>query len=104
MLEPLTPDEVAVLLKLIEDQKAEIARLRSNQSLLDVLREIAIDPAVPPHLRLKAAEAGVQYEVPRLSASISQSFGFRGIGERMHEARKRREAEHLRLVEPAEAG
>ena len=48
---------------------AEIARLRSEQTLLGVLREIATDPAVPPHIRLKAAEAGVAYETPKLSAS-----------------------------------
>jgi hypothetical protein len=33
--------------------------------------EIACDPNVPPHVRLKAAEAGVQYERPKLSANVS---------------------------------
>ena len=33
--------------------------------------EIACDSSVPPHVRLKAAEAGVQYERPKLSANVS---------------------------------
>jgi hypothetical protein len=92
MANALTPEEVAALLQLIEDQKAEIARLRSEQSLYDVLREIAIDPAVPPHVRLKAAEAGVQFERPKLSATVAM---FGGIGDRL-DARKR---ERLRVIE-----
>lgn len=89
MAEPLTPEEAAALLRIIEDQKAEIARLRSEQSLYDVLREIAIDPAVPPHVRLKAAEAGVSYERPKLSASVSVFGGVHGIGAALDRANKK---------------
>jgi hypothetical protein len=89
MAEALTADEVAELVHVIEmqkaeieEQRAEIARLRSQQSLYDVLREVALDPAVPAHLRVKAAEVGVMYERPRLSASVSMVGGL-GIGDRL---------------------
>src|SRR5438067_4531134 len=98
MAEPLTAEEVAVLVKMIEDQKAEIARLRSGQTLYEVLREIAIDPAVPPHVRLKAAEAGVAYERPRLSASVSVFGEMSGIGARLDRFNQQRK-ERLRVVE-----
>src|SRR6266446_1774419 len=94
MAEPLTPEEVAVLVDMIKSQRAEIARLRSNQTLLGVLREIAIDPAVPPHIRLKAAEAGVAYETHKLSASINQSFAV-GIGDRLDRVTSRRRDDRL---------
>jgi hypothetical protein len=103
MPEPLTPQEVAVLVDLIQDQKAEIARLRSEQSLLGVLREIAIDPAMPPHIRLKAAEAGVAYETPKLSASINSHSWTHGIAGRLDAAIERKSrpsmSDRLRLVE-----
>ena len=73
MSEPLTPAEVQVLVDTIREQRAEIARLRSNQPLLGVLREIALDPSVPPHVRLKAAEVGVGYETPKLTANVSHN-------------------------------
>ena len=99
MAEPLTPQEVAALLQHIEDLKAENARLRSQQPLLGVLRELAIDPAVPPHIRLKAAEAGVQYEQPKLSATLTH-FSGSGIGARFDaKAARKRELDHLKVIE-----
>jgi hypothetical protein len=106
MAEPLTPEEVGHLVRVIEDQKAEIVRLRSEQSLYDVLREIAIDPEVPPHVRLKAAEAGVAYERPKLSASVSMVGGL-GIGARLeafnqaNRARDRARERGMRVIEGA---
>jgi hypothetical protein len=97
MSEPLTAEEVAVLVKMIEDQKAEIARLRSGQTLYEVLREIAIDPAVPAHVRLKAAEAGVAYERPRLSASVSM-VGEMGIGAKLDFFNRQRQARERGLT------
>ena len=82
MAEPLTPAEVQVLVDVIKEQRAEIARLRSNQPLLGVLREIAIDPSVPPHIRLKAAEVGVGYETPKLSATVNHNTNL-NIGDRL---------------------
>jgi len=97
MPEPLTPEEVGVLLRIIEDQKEEIARLRSQQSLLGVLRELAMDPAVPPHLRLKAAEAGVSYETPKLSATMLGVGNARNWGEQLDAAKARRD--RFRVIE-----
>jgi hypothetical protein len=71
---PLTVDEVAALVRMIEDLRAENARLRSTQSLLGVLREISVDPNVPVHLRLKAAEVGVSHETPKLTQSVQALF------------------------------
>jgi hypothetical protein len=103
MPEPLTPEEVGILVQHIRDLRAENERLRSDQPLLSVLRELALDPTVPAHVRLRAAEAGVQYETPKLSASVSQiGISRMNIGERMDEAHRRlREAEQrgLRIVE-----
>jgi hypothetical protein len=100
--EPLTPEEVAVLVNVIEDQRKEIARLRSEQTLLGVLREIATDPAVPPHIRLKAAEAGVAYETPKLSASFTHNTV--GIADRLDafNSRRKAEARGLRVIDAAE--
>jgi hypothetical protein len=97
--EPLTPEEVGVLVKMIKDQREEIARLRSKQSLLAVLREIALDPSVPPHVRLKAAEVGVGYETPKLTANISAGLQLSGIGNRLDALTKAQER-GLRLVGP----
>jgi len=106
MAEPLPPAEVRVLLDTIRDQKAEIERLRSNQSLLGVLREIALDPSVPPHLRLKAAEVGVSHETPKLSATVGITGHLGGIGEQLDAAARRRRLvdSGLRVVDPSEAG
>jgi hypothetical protein len=88
----------------IREQAAEIERLRSQlsiarsqQPLLSVLRELAIDPTVPPHVRLKAAEAGVQYETPKLSATWGIVTPGGGIGDRM-DAAQRVEAAKRRLA------
>jgi hypothetical protein len=89
----LTNEEIGRLVDMIESQRAEIARLRSNQSLLDVLREIARDPAVPPHLRLKAAEVGVSHETPKLTETRSMSLvaydSQDGLAARLERARQR---------------
>ena len=111
MAEPLTPAEVAVLVDTIREQRAEIARLRSTQPLLGVLREIALDPSAPPHVRLKAAEVGVGYETPKLSATISHNTNV-DIGGRLlrqtalrveereeRERRQQMEALSLRVIE-----
>lgn len=71
---PLTLEEQAALARRLVESKQEIARLRSEQSLLGVLRELACDPACPPHIRLKAAEAGVQFETPKLIQSDTRNF------------------------------
>ena len=95
--EPLTPEEVQILVNHIEELRAENARLRSQQSLLGVLRELAMDPAVPPHLRLKAAEAGVSYETPKLSATMLGVGNARNWGEQLDAAKARRE--RFRVIE-----
>jgi hypothetical protein len=89
----LTFDEQCLLARQIKRLKEENARLRSNQSLLDVLREIARDPAVPPHLRLRAAEAGVSHETPRLTQTQNLSLvtwdSQDGLAARLERARAR---------------
>ena len=109
MAEALTAEEVAELVRVIENQKAEIARLRSEQSLFDVLREIAIDPACPHHVRLKAAEAGVIYERPKLSATVAMFGGIEGIGARLDRLNRRDtaavlERRGMRVIEGDDAG
>ena len=88
-------------IKTLEGQVTELAsdnaRLRSQQSLLGVLRELAMDPAVPPHLRLKAAEAGVSYETPRLSATMLGVGNARNWGDQLDAAKARRD--RFRVIE-----
>ena len=104
MSEPLTPAEVAVLVDTIREQRAEIARLRTNQPLLEVLREIALDPSVPHNVRLKAAEVGVGYETPKLSATVAMTGSMENFGDRLDRAnarvrQQRIEASGLHVVE-----
>jgi hypothetical protein len=101
----LTTAEIGRLVDIIEEQRAEIARLRSGQTLLDVLREIARDPAVPPHIRLKAAEVGVGHETPRLTAAVTVNEHHLGYASRLEQARidaamnKRRRELGLTVIE-----
>src|SRR5215469_11001165 len=71
----------------------EIEKLRAGrpQSAFEVLTMLANDPGQPAQLRLRAAEACVQFERPKLVATFNQNQNVSGIGERMDAARKRLE-------------
>jgi len=104
--EPLTPDEVAELLRIIEEQRTEIARLRSNapvRSSLEVFQRMAngLDPFDIG--RFKCAMAALPHETPKLSASVSMT-GNLGIAERLDQfnrdrARQKADERGLRVIE-----
>jgi hypothetical protein len=70
----------------------ELEKLRAGQpqSAYEVLLMFANDPAQDVKLRMRAAEACVQYERPKLSATIQQIHTDSGIAARMEAANKRR--------------
>ena len=54
-----------------------------------ILLQIANDPTQPAATRLRAAEACVGYERPRLSSSVNENRNVISIGEELDRARKR---------------
>ena len=70
-------DEVVVLRK-------ELATVRDGQprSAYEVLLLLANDPSHPPATRLRAAEAIIGYERPKLSATMNQNTNL-NIGDRL---------------------
>lgn len=59
------------------------------QDAYTILLQIANDPNQPAATRLRAAEACVGYERPRLSSSINENRNVISIGEELDRARKR---------------
>jgi hypothetical protein len=97
-VQPLSRDEIAKLVEICQRLKAENAVLRSQATCYDTLREIACDPAVPPHIRLKAAEAGVGYERPKLSANMTDMrVTSTGIARKMELIQKKEDGALLKL-------
>src|SRR5678815_5796242 len=70
-------DEVAVLRK-----ELETVRDGQPRSAYEVLLLLANDPAQPSATRLRAAEACIGYERPKLSATMTQNTNL-NIGERI---------------------
>ena len=71
MSEPLTENKIDLLANLCERQRAEIVYPEGGQSSCDTL---AKSPAIRACRRMsgsRPAEAGVQYERPKLSANVS---------------------------------
>jgi hypothetical protein len=83
--------EVEKMRGLVYAYHAELEKLREGQpnSAYEVLRMFANDPAQPAPLRLRAAEACVQYERPKLTASYNQNRTVSDIGSRMEAAKQR---------------
>ena len=59
------------------------------QDAMAILLQIANDPSQPAATRLRAAEACVGYERPRLSSSVNENRNVISIGEELDRARKR---------------
>jgi len=59
------------------------------QDAMAILLQIANDPTQPAATRLRAAEACVGYERPRLSSSVNENRNVISIGEELDRARKR---------------
>ena len=59
------------------------------QDAMAILLAIANDPAQPASVRLRAAEACVGYERPKLSSSVQRNENVYSIGDELDAARKR---------------
>jgi len=59
------------------------------QDAMAVLQAIANDPAQDVNVRLRAAEAALGYQQPKLSSSINRNENVVSIGEELDRARKR---------------
>ena len=87
--------EVTQLRDRVMEYHAELAKLREGtpHSAYEVLLMLANDPSEPSSLRLRAAEAVVQCERPRLVASVNTNVNRRDWGNQL-EAAKARVASH----------
>src|SRR5215204_2325692 len=93
-----TYHDLKLALARISKLEAELERLRAPvRPSLEVLQRMAngIDPF--DRGRFQCAVAALPHETPKLSATIATFGRFTGIGDRLDEARQRREA--LRVIE-----
>jgi len=87
----------------------ELTTVRDGQprSAYEVLLLLANDPTQPASTRLRAAEACIGFERPKLSATMSHNTNVTDIGGKLDEAR-RRIASHKPIwpaaVKPADVG
>jgi hypothetical protein len=70
-------------------QRVSAEAPQEPQDAMAILLQIANDPTQPAATRLRAAEACVGYERPRLSSSVNENRNVISIGEELDRARKR---------------
>jgi len=92
--------EVNKLKESICEYHEEVSKLREGQprSAYEILLLLANDPTQPVNVRLRAAEACVQYERPKLTANFNANQNVNDIGTRLEAARARKlETERLAI-------